>query len=299
VTSTSTEGNRGLRFTRVARRVHLWCGLALIPWILLYAVSGWLFNHPTAFAGDTEARRFSVDEAIPGAVAMLPDAEASAAAVIAELTALAPGSVIARSPDRPARYERALSAEGSRDGEVVKLFVDLARGRGSLEVAAPEVEETPEPLAGTRAVEVPGADEASFRTAAEAALVELGEPPTDLEVKGTPRLVFGLHVDGAPWIATYSPKGGSISYARAGEVSVKRTLARLHMTHVYPGRFGPAWVHTLIVDLVAGCLVLWCLTGLVMWWQMRRLRRMGLVVLASALAASVWVLGGVLPGIVG
>ena len=32
------------------RRVHLYFGLLLFPWALLYGVTAFLFNHPTAFS---------------------------------------------------------------------------------------------------------------------------------------------------------------------------------------------------------------------------------------------------------
>lgn len=295
----ASDRRRGRRIVFLARRLHLWCGLALVPWILLYAVSGWLFNHPAAFEDETTRQRFALDADTPSAAAMLPEPEAAAQAVLEELaTRAGAASIEARSTPRP-RFERGVAVEGTRDGATVRLFMDPGRRRGSIDIAAPEVEDVPGALASVDTLDVPGAGEAEFRSAAEAAFVELGHPmPADLKVTSTPRLVFGVDVDGEPWTATWSAKGGTISFRRDdGEVSVKRTLARLHMTHVYPGRFGPAWIHTLIVDLVATCLLVWCVTGLVMWWQMRKLRRVGLMVIVSAMAASLWVLGGVLPGL--
>lgn len=45
-----------MTFDKVNRRMHLYSGLLLIPWFILYAVSGFVFNHPSVFAssGDTE-----------------------------------------------------------------------------------------------------------------------------------------------------------------------------------------------------------------------------------------------------
>ena len=62
---------------------------------------------------------------------------------------------------------------------------------------------------------------------------------------------------------------------------------------------GFLWIHALIVDLTIMCLVLWCMTGLVMWWQLRRLRRIGWVVMLSGLVASVWLLVLVWPSMTG
>lgn len=38
-----------MTFDKINRRTHLYLGLLLIPWFLLYAVSGFVFNHPSRF----------------------------------------------------------------------------------------------------------------------------------------------------------------------------------------------------------------------------------------------------------
>src|SRR5262245_12152048 len=38
------------RVMHTVRRLHLYLGLFLLPWAVLYGVTGFLFNHPTAFA---------------------------------------------------------------------------------------------------------------------------------------------------------------------------------------------------------------------------------------------------------
>ncbi len=38
-----------MTFDKLNRRTHLYLGLSLIPWFLLYAVSGFILNHPTWF----------------------------------------------------------------------------------------------------------------------------------------------------------------------------------------------------------------------------------------------------------
>src|SRR5215207_1607931 len=49
------------RVMHVVRRTHLYLGLFLLPWAVLYGVSGFLFNHPTAFA-DAPTATFGTSE---------------------------------------------------------------------------------------------------------------------------------------------------------------------------------------------------------------------------------------------
>jgi len=34
---------------RYLRRIHMYASLFMVPWIVLYGSTGFLFNHPTAF----------------------------------------------------------------------------------------------------------------------------------------------------------------------------------------------------------------------------------------------------------
>jgi hypothetical protein len=44
-----------MTFDKINRRTHLYSGLLLIPWFLLYAISGLVFNHPSRFASSQNA----------------------------------------------------------------------------------------------------------------------------------------------------------------------------------------------------------------------------------------------------
>jgi hypothetical protein len=46
------EKKMRLTFDKLNRRTHLYLGLVLVPWFLLYAVSGFILNHGNWFAGD-------------------------------------------------------------------------------------------------------------------------------------------------------------------------------------------------------------------------------------------------------
>jgi hypothetical protein len=47
---------------KLLRRTHLYFGLFMAPWILLYGVSGFMFNHPDWFAfGAQETVKANID----------------------------------------------------------------------------------------------------------------------------------------------------------------------------------------------------------------------------------------------
>ena len=49
--ASTTARNRYSVVLRLIRRIHLYTGLFMTPWVFLYGVSGFLFNHPGAFSG--------------------------------------------------------------------------------------------------------------------------------------------------------------------------------------------------------------------------------------------------------
>lgn len=273
------------------RRAHLYSGLALLPWVLLYAVSGMLFNHPSWGSRD-DAERFSLTELGLDHAAL--DAHQSANALAA---ALGPGvSVEATPAPRLRRSLRAVTVSDEQDRH--QLSVRFPSGRGRWAVQDDETPRRPASLREVDRVDVPEHDAAAWQAVADSIASEHGSA-RGTELRGVPSIRFHARIDGEVWLVDFHGKTGAISFEAVADrdVSFARLLARLHMTHVYPDAFGIAWVHALIVDLAALCLAMWGLTGVFMWWQMRRTRTTGAVVLISGLAATVVILAEVVPSL--
>src|SRR3954469_7590145 len=73
-----------------ARRAHMFAGLFLIPWVFLYGVTAFLFNHPDAFP-DREVRTVSRSEIAGTHLEGFPTAPALATAVVDALNSRAGG----------------------------------------------------------------------------------------------------------------------------------------------------------------------------------------------------------------
>lgn len=280
------------------RRAHLYAGLALLPWVLLYAASGMLFNHPDWSARPGGPQRFVLaDLDTPGEDATVLDASAAAAAVLRTLGTTA--DVV----DRPApvlrRSLRAKSSGLEGSGSADELSVRFPSRRGSWGKRVNAQPRTPPSLAGVSTIEVPDHNAASWQSFADAIATEVRGRPTTLKLSHTPTVRFHAQIDGERWQVDYDANTGEVAFEALAdrEVHLPRLLARLHMTHVYPDTLGVSWLHALLVDLSALCLVLWCITGVFMWWQMRRLRRVGWLVLGSGLLFAVLILTEVIPAL--
>src|SRR5262245_55532758 len=76
----------GRRAMPAVRRLHLYLGLSLLPWAVLYGVTGFLFNHPTAFA-DAPTASFGRSELSGTPMENPPTPAEVAARVVAALNA--------------------------------------------------------------------------------------------------------------------------------------------------------------------------------------------------------------------
>jgi hypothetical protein len=293
------------------RRTHLYAGLFMVPWAVLYGVTAFLFNHPTAFS-DQPFVRFG-----RGALADTPMADPPVPAVVAEqvvaaLRARTPGSNYTLVEPEKARYTREFAFAVVRlEGREVNVLLDPTGAGGSIrsrEIMPPKLEEpapfavgpasVPRPVAagqptpsGGLTVLEPLHDR--IKTAVPIVLERTGFPGGEVTVTSIPDLSFLMDADGRRWRVTFNAQTGSVAgrLAEAEEPpaapSTRNFLLRLHTAHGYPYQPGPRSAWAVLVDAMAIVLVFWGLSGLVMWWQVKSARRSGVVVLAMSTTAVV------------
>lgn len=298
------------RFMRLTRRTHLYSGLFLVPWVVLYGVTGYLFNHPSHFSTSTSERtQLHATDLTTAAFPELPSAFEMAAAVVASLNKGASedddrdhGFSLAKdtSASLTSRFLFTGGAGRGESGPSYTVDVDADRRTGRLSKRAGRTRPADRPRFSTRRdVPVAANSVADAKAAAVGLLALHGYDVDNLRVRRAPLLRFRLVEkrgdEELAWDATYRLDRRELS-ARASETSTgpgwRRYLLRLHTAHTYPSNGGPRWWWAIMVDIMAASMVVWAVSGLLMWWQMRNLRRIGLVVIgACAIAATVLGLG--------
>jgi hypothetical protein len=110
----------------------------------------------------------------------------------------------------------------------------------------------------------------------------------ELRVKNAPDLLFAAEADGRTWIMRCNLTSGEMVARVAGPSgnivsSTAGFMKNLHKAHGYPagGKMGVRWWWAVIVDGMASLMLLWGLSGLAMWWQMKGQRKWGAVTLAA------------------
>src|SRR5690606_6840809 len=105
-----------------------------------------------------------------------------------------------------------------------------------------------------------------------------------------PELRFQVRDDrGDSWNVVYDLGTGLLDGRPTQEVSSTPTielLESLHKQHHYPPSFAASSVWALFADLTAITLLFWCLSGLLMWWQMKKLRWVGSSLLVLAVVGA-------------
>jgi hypothetical protein len=111
----------------------------------------------------------------------------------------------------------------------------------------------------------------------------------------TPTLSFSADIDGVPSVVTCNLSNGNVAAMRDDvrhPVEVKNFAQRLHLSRGYSPHFNTRWFWALSVDAMFLSMVFWGLSGLLMWWQIKRTRWPGAAFLVVSLAATILLVVG-------
>ena len=298
----------------LVRRGHLYLGLMLFPWAILYGVTSFLFNHPTAFS-EVPTASFGASAFVGTPYERRPTANELAEQIVRKLNDV-------QKPTAP--YTLAGEAKFSREfafgivkaeGNSLSFLVDVKSGTGTIRSSVANdsanekiARERPSfangrPKLGTvrkTTAALPRNDgillddpihervKASMATVLE----RTGFPTGEVTVTSVPDVVFPIVADGRTWTASYNPMTGIVGGTPAEikpetELGWRRFVLRLHTAHGYPGETNAKWFWAIIVDVMAFVLCFWGLSGLLMWWQIQSTRKIGFAILTlSAIAAT-------------
>lgn len=306
----SASKPRNRRVAQILRRLHLYTGLLLFPWAVLYGITAILFNHPSLFS-DAPMTLFGA-EAFQGLpFENRPTADEIAREVVTRLNEK-------QNPTIPfeyaglAKWNREFAfATVQTEGQSINILVDVKFGNGTIRTQPPKPvqESTTAPFAKANGSTRPTKSENIARGTLERYLCadpihkliqesipellqRLGYPNGKTVVTSVPDIQFLIRAEDQLWTATYNPMTGAISGVPAESVSAqpmstRRFLLRLHTAHGYPSEANAKWYWAILVDGMGGVLCFWGISGLVMWWQLKSQRRLGFILLiVSGLVAT-------------
>jgi hypothetical protein len=268
---------------RVVRRAHLFVGLFMTPWVFLYGVTGFLFNHPEAFS-DRAVRTAGRAEAAGTALEGFPTAPELARDVVAALnrTATAGEDAFRLVDGDQAAYSRALFVTATGDGREHSVRFDPDTGEAFIRSTTP-ANAAPEPWRGASTLALRDSPRRRLTEGIPALLAKLGIDATTTALRNPPELICTVARRDRRWRIAYNIQNGAISAAPTDDpgdrLSTRRFLTGLHLAFTYPGRVDARWFWAIAVDAMFVAMVFWGTSGVVMWWQMKKLRGWGLATL--------------------
>ena len=307
------------------RRTHLYFGIFLFPWAVLYGVTGFLFNHPLVFS-DLKAASFTQSDWSGTELAQPLSAVEIARDVVEALKKRSPEAANFKlvDPEQAAFVQDIASASVKSEGLQTTLFFDILGRGGSIHFSPTKeksLSEKPPFVVGdsnsagsTSTKKNAGGSDAGpqdveklilenplqerYKQAIPILLTKLGYATGEVKVGFIPDLSFHIEADGKKWVARYKALQGSVT-GRPVEndppgdpLTFRRFLIRLHRTHTYPFKIDSRWFWAVFVDLMSGVMLFWGVSGLLMWWQIKKTRSLGiLLMIASIMIAGILAVG--------
>jgi hypothetical protein len=197
-------------------------------------------------------------------------------------------------------WQGSTSFRGTTPGHRVSVYLH-PEGHGGRLIASPSAADAPEWSTELKDWS-PIADAATAALEAEVLAAARAEVPEleSIALRSYPSLRFQVLDRDALHTVELELDGEMEVEAGGGAAPLRSKLLRLHVTHGNPGYTGVRWLWARVVDVMGCAMVLWGLTGLLMWWTLPTTRRTGAVALGlgvsliSTLAVSIWALLGML-----
>lgn len=291
-TTPASRRSWSARPMRWLRRLHMYLALFMFPWVFLYGITGFLFNHPNTLP-DHDIRKLDSQELQGIFLDSLPEPEQAATAVLNRIeeekgTAMSEYKLI--NPES-ARYRHEAIFDVTDKGKKYTLVVHPSQDTGRLHTRSVEPPRIT-PLKGIWSLNLNDSTRADLRSSAVEVLEKMDISTNNMNMRWGPQLEFEMAKGDEVWVVSYNVSNRNISAKPKdgwpGPKSARQYLARLHFSHTYPKELGARTLWALSVDATAIGLILWGLTGFLMWWQRKRIRLSGMIVIAISV---IWACG--------
>ena len=271
------------RVNILIRRVHLYSGLFLLPWVIMYGVTGAMFNHLGLFP------RVVIQPVESSIVAdspmqTFPTADQLAMQVVKTLQLKSPQTEISLAANHGASFTNDLMFEmKDQQGQHV-VHIDPV-SKSAWIGTQPKNEEEPQALLTDISNISLNPDPHDDAQQAASQILQAAGLKTSRTAQplGWTKLNFLADVDGQTARVTYVLKDGHVDINRyTGEdgMPLRQFFLRMHTSHGQPPHWNGRMFWSLAVDTMAIAMVCWGVTGGIMWWQLKRTRIIGTVVIA-------------------
>jgi hypothetical protein len=270
----------------------------MLPWVLLYGFTGWFFNHPGILTGD-QVSTFSVSDFPEASLSQIPSAATTAQAVADAINkrAIDEQKTVTLSDVHDAQFRDSFKFTVTCDEATHVVSINPTNGSGHVRTTFIPVQETAKrtrvenPMNGIANVRIGDDTLRAVRNEVSGIVESLLLPAgNSIKQRGQARIEFAAVANEVPVVVTYNLASGKIESVVDSDrrvLGTKTFLEKLHLSRGYSPGVGTRWVWALLVDVMVVSMVFWGISGLFMWWQVKRTRKIGLcVLLVSAVFAA-------------
>jgi hypothetical protein len=278
-----------------ARRAHLYLGLFLLPWVLLYGITGPMFSHKGLFSeADLQSMKIG-DLKLP--IADFPELDRLAETIVGQVQASVPGKKIVIDTTHKPSLTGGILYEMDGDNSRIVVEIDPINELATIERHPLNTEKPNKLLPGIHDVVLPDAP-LDLATQSVKPILEMAKIADARNIRdfGWTKINFLASVDGTPARFTYVLNDNHLDvteYKGEDGMTGRELLMRLHTTHGYPISWNARRIWILFSDLMGIAMVSWAITGLLMWWQIKRTRLFGAVVIACSLVVAMLLYWGI------
>ena len=250
----------------------------MIPFVLVFGLSGLFFNH-TSWMNEKESTVIET-EGILDLLGHYPSAEGLAAELLAVVTDRESWTD-PRTAD--VRWSGPSILRTRVDRTDHRLEVDPNAGRALL-LTMPDFALAP-PIASGQDDSLIVTDSAALVESFDAWLVTRGLEHDASRVQRGAELLVDVEVDGQSLRVELDPSLGSyrVYDLEARRFSTRDFVENLHVIHRYPlSKSSPEWAWVLLADALAALMIVWSLSGVIMWVRMPRLLWTGGALIAGS-----------------
>lgn len=288
------------KFMKLMRRIHMYLGLLLVPWVIMFGMSGFLFNHVSTFWGGSLETVATLDSSTVQSSTSFEafEPEVIAQSIVEQINTET-GETFTLKSSWLTGHLRLSGKSGKKN---LNLAVNLSDGSTKVTTSNRSTPEQDKPIFDKQKINLPETDTTALVEELKPLLAEQGvtidgelKPPA----RGANAEIRFVVTDnnGRDWRASYNLVKGTLTGVADDSdtgYTFYSAITRLHKTHVYPDTVGAKWLWTLIGDTMAISMVVWGITGLIMWWQIQPTRVLGMIAIFIASIVAIFIFSGTL-----
>ena len=262
----------------INRRIHLYTGLFMIPFIFIFGLSGISFNHSTFLSSERSVDYFTLNEK-ESLNKHFPKLDELAIELIDSLVS---NDIIDNAQIKNIRYNNTVILRSLNDEADYRIQVDIPTNHVQI-ITLPDFAINP-------AIVKRGQLESSFNFNSSELLADMdkilqskGFNQGKSRVQRIPYVFIDVESENKNFRVIYDLNNGNyrIDDLNKRKFKLNYLVGNLHELHGYPlSGFSLKWMWVFFADVLGFLMMIWAITGLIMWFKMKRQFVIGLIILS-------------------